>query len=86
MEERSIGFYADKLCLTPKYLTIKEMSGKLAGEWIDDYVMLEAKVLLKSTNMTVQQISERLNFTTQSHFGTYFKRLAGVSPKEYRGK
>jgi AraC-like DNA-binding protein len=88
MEERGIGFYADKLCHTPKYLstTIKEVSGKLAGEWIDDYVMLEAKVLLKSTNMTVQQTSERLNFATQSHFGTYFKRLAGVSPKEYKRK
>ena len=85
-QERSINFYADKLCLTPKYLTtvIRQTSGKTAGEWIDDYVVTEAKALLKSTKMTIQQISDELNFPSQSFFGKYFKRLAGVSPKEYR--
>jgi len=87
-EEHGIAFYADKMCLTPKYMStfIKENSGKTAGEWIDERVMLEAKALLKSTNMTVQQIGDELNFSTQSSFGKYFKRLAGVSPKEYREK
>ena len=87
-EEHGIAFYADKMCLTPKYMStvIKENSGKTAGEWIDERVMLEAKALLKSTNMTVQQIGDELNFPTQSSFGKYFKRLAGVSPKEYREK
>ena len=86
-EERSVEFYADKLCLTPKYLStvIRQTSGKTAGEWIDEYVVLEAKALLKSTKMTIQQISEELNFPSQSFFGKYFKRLAGVSPKEYKG-
>lgn len=86
-EQRDIGFYADKLSLTPKYLSkvIKDNSGALAGEWIDNHVALEAKALLKSTNMTVQQISEELNFPSQSFFGKYFKRIVGVSPKEYRG-
>jgi len=85
-EERSAEFYADKMCLTPKYLStlIRQSSGKTAGEWIDQYVILEAKALLKSTNMTIQQISDELNFPSQSFFGKYFKRLAGVSPKEYR--
>ena len=85
-EERGVDFYADKLCLTPKYLStvIRQTSGKTAGEWIDDYVVLEAKALLKSTNMTIQQISDELNFPSQSFFGKYFKRLASVSPKEYR--
>ena len=87
-KERGVDFYADKLCLTPKYLStvIRQTSGKTAGEWIDEYVVLEAKALLKSTNMTIQQISDELNFPSQSFFGKYFKRLAGVSPKEYRGR
>jgi AraC-like DNA-binding protein len=87
-EQRDIGFYADRLCLTPKYLSkvIKESSGALAGEWIDNYVVLEAKVLLKSTCMTIQQISDEMNFPSQSFFGKYFKRVVGMSPKEYRGK
>lgn len=87
-EHRDIGFYSDKLCLTSKYMStvIKETSGISAGEWIDNRVILEAKALLKSTNMTIQQISDGLNFSTQSMFGRYFKRIVGVSPKEYRRK
>jgi AraC-like DNA-binding protein len=87
-EHRDIGFYADNLCLTPKYLSkiLKENSGSSAGEWIDNYVVLEAKALLKSTNMTIQQISDELNFPSQSFFGKYFKRVVGVTPKEYKRK
>jgi AraC-like DNA-binding protein len=86
--ERQMSFYADKLSLTPKYLSLKirEVTGKSATDWIDDYVILEAKALLKSTNMTVQQISDELNFSSQSFFGRYFKRNVGMSPKEYKGK
>jgi AraC-like DNA-binding protein len=85
--ERQVGFYAEKLRITPKYLSqiIKTNTGKSANDWIDDYVMLEAKALLKSSKLTIQQISDELNFTDQSIFGKYFKRLEGVSPKEYRG-
>jgi AraC-like DNA-binding protein len=86
-EQRDVGFYADKLCLTPKYFSkiIKDNSGISASEWIDNYIILEAKALLKSTNMTIQQISDELNFPSQSFLGKYFKRIVGVSPKEYRG-
>ncbi len=85
-EQRGVEFYANELCLTPKYLSkvIKENSGMSANEWIDNYVILEAKALLKSTNMTIQQISDEFNFPSQSFFGKYFKRHVGVSPKEYR--
>ena len=85
-EQRDVGFYADRLCLTPKYLSkvIRDSSGASAGEWIDGYVALEAKALLKSTGMTVRQISDELNFPSQSFFGKYFKRVAGMTPKEYR--
>ena len=85
-EQRGLEFYADKLCFTPKYLSkvIKENSGTSANDWIDNHVVLEAKALLKSTNMTIQQISDELNFPSQSFFGKYFKRHVGVSPKEYK--
>ena len=85
---RDTGFYADKLSLTPKYLSkiIKDNTGKSATDWINNYVILEAKALLQSTDMTIQQISNELNFPSQSFFGKYFKRHVGVSPKEYKSK
>lgn len=84
--ERSVKFYADKLCLTPKYLSsvIHQVSGKHASEWLDDFIMLEIKALLKTTNMPIQQIAYELNFSTPAHFGKFFKRITGVSPKRYR--
>ena len=58
--------------------------GSSAAEWIERCVALEARALLKSTNMTIQQISDELNFPSQTFFGKYFKRRVGMSPKEYR--
>lgn len=86
-KERSVAFYAEKLCLTPKYLSaaVKEASGKLAGEWIDECVILEAKILLKSSGRSIQQIAEDLNFANQSFFGKYFKQHTGMSPSQYKG-
>lgn len=83
--ERSIGFYADRLCLTPKYLSqvVHAVSGRYAGDWIRDYVILEAKALLKSGQYSVQQISDMLNFANQSFFGVYFKKAVGCSPTAY---
>lgn len=85
-EHRDIEFYSDRLYLTPKYLSkaLKQKSGKTAAEWIEDHVVLEAKALLRSTNLTIQQISDELNFPSQSFFGKYFKRLTGLSPIKYR--
>jgi AraC-like DNA-binding protein len=85
-EQRRLEFYANELCLTPKHLSkvIKETSSRPANDWIDDLVVLEAKALLKSTNMTIQKISEELNFPSQSFFGKYFKRITGMSPSEYK--
>lgn len=87
-KERSVAFYAEKLCLTPKYLSsaVKEASGKLAGQWIDECVILEAKTLLKSSGRSIQQIAEDLNFANQSFFGKYFKQHTGMSPSQYKGK
>lgn len=85
-EERQLKFYADKMCITPRYLSrvVKECTQFSAADWIERFVVLEARALLKSTNMTVQQISDELNFPSQTFFGKYFKRRVGLSPKEYR--
>lgn len=84
--ERQLRFYADKMCITPRYLSrvVKESTQFSAADWIERFVVLEARALLKSTNMTVQQISDELNFPSQTFFGKYFKRRVGLSPKEYR--
>lgn len=84
--ERFLEFYADKLQITPKHLsrTVKALTGSTAVEWIERYVILEAKVLLKSTNLNIQQVADELNFPSQSFFGKYFKNKVGLSPKEFR--
>lgn len=84
--ERSVKFYADQLCLTPKHLSgvVKALSGKTVGEWVDELVILEAKALLNSSSLNIQEIADRLHFANQSFFGKYFKNQTGISPKEYR--
>lgn len=85
-KERSVKYYADALHITPKYLStvIKEVSGKSAASWINDFVIQEAKVLLKYSGKSIQEITYELNFSTQSFFGKYFKRHTDMSPSEYR--
>ena len=87
-EERSVGFYARQLCITPKYLTtlIKRISGQSVSEWIDNYLILEAKTLLKYSTMSIQEIAYYLNFPNQSFFGSYFKRNTGMSPSQYKAQ
>lgn len=84
--ERKIQFYADKLFLTPQYLStkVKSLTNKTVGEWISDSIILEAKALLKSTDRTVQEISIHLNFPDASSFGKFFRKHVGMTPKEYR--
>ena len=85
-QHRLISFYADKLCITPKYLSklVKENTGLAASDWIERHVILEARAMLQSSEMTIQQIASALNFPNQSFFGKYFKRATGLSPKQYR--
>ena len=85
-KERSVAYYADRLCITSKYLsqTVLKASGRLAGEWISEYVILEAKALIKSHCYTIQQISEMLHFPNPSFFGRYFKKKVGCTPKAYQ--
>ena len=87
-EERTVNFYADKMCISPKHLSsvIKQMSHKTAHELIADFVTMTAKRLLKATTMSIQEISDELNFANQSFFGKFFKQNTGQSPSAYRRK
>lgn len=83
--EHRISFYADKLCISAKHLseTVKSVSGRGVKEWIQEYLLLEAKALLQSRRYSIQEISWKLNFANQSFFGTWFKKAAGMSPRQY---
>ncbi len=85
-QERAVSFYADKLCLTPHYLSsvIREASGQTVMQWINQAVVLEAKVLLKHSDLLVFQISDELNFPNPSFFSKFFKRMTGMTPAEYQ--
>lgn len=85
-EHKEVAFYADKLCITPKYLTmlVKEVSGKSAKDWISEYVLLEVKALLKITSLDIQQIVSRVNFSDLSSMGRFFRQHTGMSPSQYR--
>ena len=84
--ERSVAFYAAQLCISPKYLSmiVRDSTGRSAAEWIDDYVIIEAKNLLKFSGKNIQQIAYELNFSNQSSFGKYFKHLTGMSPTKFQ--
>ncbi len=84
--ERGMAFYADKLCLTPKYLSklVKEASGRSGPAWIDSFVILEAKNLLKYSDKTIKEIVYTLHFPNQSVFYKFFKAHTGMTPSEYR--
>lgn len=85
-KHRELGFYAEKLNLTPKHLSrvVKQTSGKSAMEWIEKHVILDAVSQLLSSNISIKEIAYRLNFPSQSCFGKYFSRVVGVSPATYR--
>lgn len=85
-DARSVAWYADKLCITPKYLSliVKRCSGYNAADWIARTVIINAKALLRNSDLSVQQVSDKLNFPSPSFFGHYFKRETGITPKQYR--
>lgn len=84
--EHSVRFYANKMCISPKYLSlvVKESTGRSAAEIIDEHLLLEAKNLLRFSGKNIQQVAYELNFSNQSSFGKYFKHLTGMSPSEFQ--
>lgn len=79
-------WYSDQLCLTPKYLSeaVKAVSGKTARQWITTLVIMEVKVLLRNTDLSIKEIAQELNFPNQSFLGKYFKNATNISPSDYR--
>lgn len=86
--EKRVSFYASKLCITPKYLTmvVKSVTNHSAQNWINEVVLIEAKRLIRITELTIQQISEKLHFSTASSFVRFFRIHTGYTPLEYRKK
>lgn len=87
-KEKSLQFYADKMCLTSKYLStiIKERTGRTALSWINEALISSTKYMLKTTDLTILQISDELNFPNPSFFGRFFKKHTGMTPGQYREK
>lgn len=85
-KQRRVSFYADELSLTPRHLTtvIRLVSGRSAARWIEEYIVLEAQILLRNSPMTIKEITYELGFNDQSLFSKYFSRVSGGSPESYR--
>ena len=85
-KERRVSWYAKQLAITPKYLseTVKEVSKRTPNDWIDHYVVLEIRVLLKNSTKSIKEITEELHFPNQSFLGKFFKEHVGMSPSKYR--
>ena len=85
-ERQGVGFYAEKLCISARYLTtiVRRVSGLTVTDWMNRYLIMEAKYLLKYSELSIQEVAYRLSFPDQSFFGKYFKQHVGVSPSHYR--
>ena len=84
--EKQLSFYANKLCLTSNYLSsiVKKVTGHSFEQWKQIVITIESKNLLKTTDMSIVEIADHLNFPNASFFGTFFKKQTGVTPKAYR--
>ncbi|MDL2213624.1 helix-turn-helix domain-containing protein [Bacteroides sp. OttesenSCG-928-D19] len=87
-KHHNVEYYARKLCITSRYLSVvcKEIAGFTATEYINHHIIVNARLLLATTDMTILQISEELNFANASFFTQFFKKHEGCTPKEYRGR
>lgn len=85
-QERRVRWYAQQLCITAKYLSemVKGASKRTPNEWIDNYTLMELRVLLKNSTKSIKEIAEEMNFPNQSFMGKYFKLHVGISPSQYR--
>ena len=84
--ERRVGWYSQQLCITPKYLSesVRQVSRRTPNEWIDNYVVMEIRIMLKNSRMSIKEIARTLQFPNQSFLGKFFKEHTGLSPTEYR--
>lgn len=87
-QQHSVAYYADRLCLTPKYLSTicKQHSGKTANEWIREQLLEDIRYYLRQTDLSIKQVSDRLGFANPSFFGKYVKEHFDMTPMQYRQK
>ena len=85
-EHHTIDYYASRLCITPRYMStiIKQVSGRSAKQWIDDALVIRIKIDLKHTDKTIARISDDMNFPNPSFLSKFFKRMTGMTPREFR--
>lgn len=85
-KERRVKWYSQQLCITPKYLTemVKAASKRTPNEWLDNYTLMELRVMLKNSPKSIKEIAEEMNFPNQSFMGKYFKLHVGITPSQYR--
>ena len=85
---RDISFYADQLCITGDYLSriVKRVSGRTVGDMINQMLMMEACYLLRTSSLSIAQISQRLHFSEPASFTRFFIRVKGMTPKEFRNE
>lgn len=83
---KNVNGYAESLSISPKYFSAvcKKVTGKTAGALINDEIISTAKLLLRDSSLSISQVSDRLGFANQSHFGVFFRRHSGISPQQYR--
>lgn len=86
VKRRPINYYAEKLAITPKYLTMLclKYSDKTASEWIIQYTTEDIRFYLKNSNLSIKEISAKLGFANMSHFGSYVRKHLGASPSDFR--
>ena len=86
-EHRDIAYYADQLCVTPKYLSeiSKKSSGMAANFWINRFTILEISRLLRDKTISFTEITDMFNFSSTSYFSRYVQNNLGVTPSAYRG-
>ena len=85
-QEHKLAYYADRMCLTQRYLgsVVREVSGATAKEWIDRAIVTEAKVMLRHSDKPMSQVADELHFPSPSFFAKFFRRITGQTPAEYR--
>ena len=86
IEHHDIPFYASRLCISPVYLSrvVRQVSGRTVIDYINHMLMVEASFLLRTSNLSIAQIADRLHFADTPSFSKFFSRMKGMSPRAYR--
>lgn len=86
LNHRDVGFYADRLCISSDYLSriVKQVSNRTVGDFINQMLLMESTYLLRTSSLSIAQISDRLHFSEPAAFTRFFKRMKGISPREFK--